>query len=224
MIRWGRRGVRALFLRGVSPDRATIPTPQFTFPLTVEFVISADNYMQGYTGIIDYGRDVKKNFWILTGAPATGHRIIIGTGDGEYFKEVWINITSEHLGKFIVVHALFENSRMKAYLNGAIAGELTLTITPVIDLTLDMRIGCRVPLYLYTRMIIPLVRIYNRILTDSEIAKNYVHARKLEASTIRDGLVLELLPSTLDCDNLIWHDNSGNGNDANIEGGRCVEI
>jgi hypothetical protein len=71
---------------------------------------------------------------------------------------------------------------------------------------------------------IVLVRIYNRPLSDSEIAKNYEHARKLEASSIRNGLVLELLPSTLDCDNLIWYDNSGNGNNASIVGARCVEI
>ncbi|MEB3788313.1 MAG: LamG domain-containing protein [Desulfurococcales archaeon] len=71
---------------------------------------------------------------------------------------------------------------------------------------------------------IPTVRIYNRLLSDHEIRINYIHAKRLEPTPVRDGLLVELVPDTLDCDNGVWNDNSGNGNNAVLNTGRCIEI
>jgi len=69
-----------------------------------------------------------------------------------------------------------------------------------------------------------LFRIYNRVLTEDEIRRNKWHALNLRATDVRDGLVLELIPDTLDCEAGVWYDNSGYGNHGTIYGARCIEI
>ena len=77
---------------------------------------------------------------------------------------------------------------------------------------------------LFFKGVIYAVRIYDRPLTSEEVARNYRAVVLLEESWVRDGLVLEFIPDTLDCEGGRWVDNSGSGNDAVLVGVRCIEV
>jgi len=68
--------------------------------------------------------------------------------------------------------------------------------------------------------IIASARIYNRVLSASEITQNYNETRYGARSNIRTGLVLELIPSSVE--GLTWRDISGQGNSGSIKGASWV--
>lgn len=71
---------------------------------------------------------------------------------------------------------------------------------------------------------LPIVRIYNRALSQAEIEKDFIHTNNLEATSIRNGLVLELLPKSNLSDPNTWSDNSGNNNNGTVNGARWFAI
>ena len=69
------------------------------------------------------------------------------------------------------------------------------------------------------------VLIYNRALNDTEISQIYKVLKNWEQNIpVTDGLVLGLTPYSLDCENGIWNDISGNNNNATLYGARCLWI
>ena len=62
------------------------------------------------------------------------------------------------------------------------------------------------------------VALYNRALSDAEISQIYDYVVNGKGEMITDGLVLWLDGDSIDIENGIWHDKSGNGNDGIIYG------
>lgn len=103
----------------------------------------------------------------------------------------------------------FDGRYLRMYVDGALVGETDTGGTTVRTTTSNLRIGYGYNGY--TKMLADEVRIYNRVLTDSEISEIYI-----KGTFIKDGLVL-CLPF-YEGEGNIAHDMSGYNNHGTIYG------
>jgi hypothetical protein len=166
-----------------------------------------------------------KGYNIQTG-PRTGKlRFTIGTGS------TWLNAESNtvfNIGVFYHVVGLFDGSALRLYTNTVLDGSpVSYSGTIAQDPAKDLVIGM-VPdgTTKFVNALIPLVRIYSRALSESEIRFNYSNP----GTPIRNGLVLWLQAHPdnirdIDGDGVLeWLDLSGYGNHGKIYGARLVEL
>jgi len=227
----GRHGKKALYFDGKDDYVEVSSFSSITsFPFAVEVLLKYDTFLQGWKGIVNWDRDVKKGFWLLT--HSYENRLVVGTGDGSTLGEVAIPM-DEYSGRWTHIHVNYYEDHFDIYINATHISTKTLDITPALPIGNPLYVARRYYGY-FSRGYIALVRMYDGRLFDWLercgrgvgwfVRRNFIHALNLRATDIREGLVLELIPDTLDCANGVWRDNSGYGNDGTIHGARCIEI
>lgn len=191
-------------------DSESLNPRKITFVAIFRFGMQDVSDIGFYPFIISKGRPEEKGYWIYI-SRYTG-RVGIGTGNGVNRYE----ITSEYVldGKIHVVAGIidYDNKWMKLYIDGTKTYEYVLPEVPETSAD-DLYIG-RAGLWLGD---IYGTYIYNRALTDDEIAK--LSEDPFDPSNVpRDGLVGWWDFNKADWENGILPDLSGNGNDGTMYG------
>lgn len=143
---------------------------------------------------------------------------------GGFYDGAWrtTNGFTPATGSWYSVDVTYNGSQIIQYLNGAQQSTLTYSGTPQSS-GLGVRIGRRwdtAPSSVdFINGEIPFVSIYNRALSESEIASNY-NATSSRFATV-SPIVTDSLFMELDASNYtsgVWTDETGNGNNATING------
>lgn len=111
-----------------------------------------------------------------------------------------------------VVTAIFNESIMAVYINGSLRNSKTPEYYPPDEGTAPLRFGNKENVFFHGY--IGYARIYNRVLSESEIKHNYLYPD----NPVRGGLVLWLHWDSIDEEEGIWYDKSGYENHGTIHG------
>ena len=131
-----------------------------------------------------------------------------------YINGGWHNInlgdiSSEIENRWTHWVGVYDGSEMRLYINNALKGSLSVSGT-INTTTNPLQIG-REPSGNYFNGYIAFARIYNRVLSESEIRYNMLNYH----NPIKDGLVLWLYDRIIGS---TWYDDSGYGNNGSING------
>ncbi|HMR90099.1 MAG TPA: LamG domain-containing protein, partial [Saprospiraceae bacterium] len=132
-------------------------------------------------GIIDFGSDLNKNFWIHTTPSSMGKGIVIGTGDGTTKYEISHQFTTEP-DAWHQVTAVYAAGSLLLYVDGQYISSIKAEIAQENAL---ISIGARRNLAGFFDGRIDDVRLFNRPLTSTEI----LLTKDLAVSKKTDGLV-----------------------------------
>ena len=218
MVRYGIFNKKILSFDGVD-DYVNCGNPVVTGTFSVEALVKVlDTNIRDIVGTrspTDYSFDIKfKDGNTIHGDIGSGSGWITNVADAsfDYKLDTWYDVV------YMVTPTGYT-----IYVNGNQVGSGSYTEdTPVFsDANHEIAIGNSAVTggeYFYGD--IALVRTYNRALTQSEINQNFTNG--FEATSITNGLVLELIHSTIDEVNSLWDDNSGNGNNGTIYGAKVI--
>jgi len=116
------------------------------------------------------------------------------------------------------------NKKMTAFLNDTKLDEITFQGSTIKLSNKDLNIYRVETEDRYLSGDVYFLAVYNRALSDAEISQIYNYVMSGEGEMITDGLVLWLDGDSIDIENGIWHDKSGNGNDGIIYGATYQSI
>jgi len=114
-----------------------------------------------------------------------------------------------------------ENAQMRGYKNGVLDQTKSFSETDIVSSTYPVLIGCEEQDRYWFDGEIALVRIYNRVLSASEVKRNYRSVLG-NSDFVRDGLVLFLAPEGLNFGDNVWHDLSDYNNHGVIYGATLI--
>ena len=203
---------RALYFDGVD-DYVEVPDDP-SLDLTDKISVTAWIHLRGYEtygGIVSQF-DYSPAKWYFALDSTDGRRLRFVFYDPDGVAHVFEGSTIIPLEEWHLVTVTYDGHRVRFYINGSLDAESEDFNTGIRSGNATTYVG-KVTTH-FTNVIIALVCIYNRTLSEEEIKYNYVHWE----DPIRDGLVLWLDSSSIDYENLIWHDKSGNNNDGQIHG------
>jgi len=124
------------------------------------------------------------------------------------------------VGKWLHVVGTYDGAKQKIFANGVLENEANLAVDVDWDVNyIGWYVGVNEPgktYSIYFNGYIGFIRIYNRVLSESEIEQNFENPYE----PVSDGLVLWLLMDEGEGD--VVYDKSGNGNDGTIYGAEWV--
>jgi len=157
------------------------------------------------------------------------------TNEGTYFRfAIWdttgtfraITYGKLKYGTYYVGAGVYdeENLELRGYINGSLFNTYSLP-NPMHDVANTLNIGNNYGGGRGFYGEIAYVLAYEEVLSDSDIQKVTKALKNWEQNIpVTDGLILGLTPYSLDCENGIWNDISGNNNNATLYGARCLWI
>jgi len=170
--------------------------------------------------------------YIVSKSDSSSYDIWLEIATGDKFRIEFVDVSNEYnyldsitnadTGKWYHVVGMFKlNDAFYIYINGSLdSSGVTYgdaTEYPRLS-TRSWWIG-RLKNYYNFNGYIAFVRIYSRVLSDSEIEWNYYHPD----DPVRNGLVLWLHYDSIDEDASVWNDKTAYGNDGTIYGATAVE-
>jgi len=155
----------ALFFDGINDyvcvsHTAQVPNEMWTVSSWVKIGTTYDS-----DGIVDFGSDLNKNFWIQTTPASLSKGIVIGTGDGSQKHEITHEFTNNPDG-WHQVTAVYAAGSLMLYIDGSFVSSMNAQIAQEDAL---ITIGARRNLTGFFDGKIDDVRLYNRPLTSTEI-------------------------------------------------------
>ncbi|WP_282776333.1 LamG-like jellyroll fold domain-containing protein, partial [Phaeodactylibacter xiamenensis] len=166
----------------ISYDEA-LPTDMFTVSTWVKIGASHDS-----DGIIDLGSDLNKNFWIHTTPSNMGKGVVAGVGDGTAhemayeFEDDPNTVSTDERDEWHHVAVVYGGGSMILYVDGKFKRSIQAAIVNEPAL---FSIGSRRDQSGFFEGILDDIRIYNRLLTQTEI----VSTKDITANKFTEGLV-----------------------------------
>ena len=180
-------------------------------------------YFRAFPG---YGSGANSGLVAKRSGPPGSWIIVIHRSDGKIWGRVWqsdgtpIDIPAKFTiqpGTWYFAALVADGSEAKLLVNGEQVSSAEYDGT-ILSTTYDITIGKQGAEYFNGE--IAYVLIYNRALSDDEIAQIYNDPDHPPKS----GLILWLHDTSIDTENNVWRDLSGNGNDATIYGATAVDV
>lgn len=158
----------AISFNGINSHLCVTHTPQVPNEMWTVSAYVKIGATHDSDGIIDFGSDINKNFWILTTPASSGKGVVIGTGDGTQRYEIEHEFAANP-DDWHQVTAVYAAGSLLLYIDGKYVTSRKARIAQEDAL---ITIGATRNLSNYYDGIIDDVRLYNRPLTSTEILQN----------------------------------------------------
>ena len=219
----GAMGKHVVFCDGID-DYAMIQqsdTLTISGDMTLTVMVKLHKYYLGTKAWILVHRDTNEEADYVLGVSANKF-VFTWYGNGSWHDFYFY--TNYPLDEWLIISCVRRGTIAEAYINGSFLTSQDMG-SKADTLPNPIAIGRGFSWHDFINMEIAYVLIHKNALSNSDIEDLSKALKNWEQNIpITDGLVLGLTPHSLDCENGIWNDISGNNNNAILYGARCLWI
>jgi hypothetical protein len=209
-----------VYFNGQNAYAEVMPNPVFyNNPLTVIAWFAIINNPSSWAGIVTISPYTSENWWMVTG-PSPNCSVDIGAAFTGGKRDIYLPPTA--CGEVHQYALRLSGNELSAFMDGKLYQTVTgegeyHTFYTVLPLTIGARPH---PPNLFSNVAVWQVLVYNRALSDAEIAQLYSNP----TNPIRDGLVLWLQADPAYIHGNTWVDLSGHGNNATLYNTQLIQL